>query len=162
MRIGAVPDLSLRHIKKWQSENVYQFTVYEKTREEYSCFCTPECARSIDEYLAYRTRVGESLGPDSPLIRDDFDPLDKSSVCSPRRTTVPSLRSHISRLAIAAGIREKSNSRKRKEIMILHSMRKFYNTQLVKADVNFIVKEMLLGHAVRLDSVYFTLRMRIY
>ena len=37
MRIGAIPDLKLKHL----SGN--KITVYENTKEEYYTFCTPEC-----------------------------------------------------------------------------------------------------------------------
>jgi hypothetical protein len=49
--------------------NLYQITVYAGYEEEYICFCTPEAAKVIDEYLAYRERAGESLVPTSPLFR---------------------------------------------------------------------------------------------
>lgn len=54
MRIGAVSGLSLKHLRKWKDEGVYRFTVYEKSKEEYTCFCTPEYATEIDAYLDYR------------------------------------------------------------------------------------------------------------
>ena len=41
MRIGAIPDLKLKHL----SGN--KITVYENTKEEYYTFCTPECSTII-------------------------------------------------------------------------------------------------------------------
>jgi hypothetical protein len=39
-------------------------------------FCTPECAKAIDDYLDYRRRCGEKLTPESPFIREQFDRSD--------------------------------------------------------------------------------------
>jgi integrase len=47
MRIGAVPALRLEHLTKIEKYNLYQFTVYAGYKEEYICFCTPECAKAI-------------------------------------------------------------------------------------------------------------------
>lgn len=56
MRVGAVPDLRLKHLIKVEEFNLYQITVYENTKEEYYCFCSPECASAIDSYIAYRNQ----------------------------------------------------------------------------------------------------------
>ena len=82
MRIGALPELRLRHLKKVPLDNdssqnsIYQVSVYENTKSEYSTFTTTECAKAIDSYLEYRKRSGEggspardSLSPDAPLMR---------------------------------------------------------------------------------------------
>lgn len=155
MRIGAVPDLNIRHLKKWESDGVYQFIVYERSREEYTTFCTPECAKEIDAYLEYRKRFGETITPESPLIRDDFDAEDVNGANCPKRVTHAALRSNFSRLLVKTGLRTKANTRARKDVMILHSMRKYCNTHLVKAGLNSIIKEMLIGHSVKLDDAYF-------
>jgi integrase len=54
MRIGAIPDLKLKHLTKVDEFNIYQIMVYENTKEEYYCFCSAECASAIDSYVAYR------------------------------------------------------------------------------------------------------------
>ena len=56
LRIGAVADLQLRHLKKIPEYSLYQITIYEGTKEEYFTFTTPEAAGAIDVYLDYRTR----------------------------------------------------------------------------------------------------------
>src|SRR3954453_10847126 len=73
MRIGAVPDLKLKHLTKVNNYNLYQITVYQNTKDEYYCFSSPECATAVDSYIAYRERCYEKIGPDSPLIREQFD-----------------------------------------------------------------------------------------
>ena len=54
MRIGAIPDLKLKHV----SDN--KITVYENTKEEYYTFRTPECSTIIQQYLDYRIRSGKN------------------------------------------------------------------------------------------------------
>jgi integrase len=66
-RVGAIPDLKKKHLKR--IGDLYQFTFYEGYREEYITFCTPECAKAIDDYLAYRERAGEVITDESYLIR---------------------------------------------------------------------------------------------
>jgi integrase len=74
MRIGAIPDLKLKHV----SGN--KITVYKNTIEEYYTFITGECRQVLDAYLDYRTRSGEKLNPDSPLVRKQFDINDLEQV----------------------------------------------------------------------------------
>ena len=44
MRLGAVSELKLRHLKKIpEPYNLYRITIYENSREEYLTYCIPEC-----------------------------------------------------------------------------------------------------------------------
>src|SRR5205823_14069306 len=43
----------------------------------------------------------------------------------------------------------------RKNVKLTSGFRKYFNTQLVYADVNSKVKEMLMGHSLGLDDNYF-------
>jgi hypothetical protein len=72
IRIGALPILRLSDLKKMKG--LYQFIIYSNSpNQRYITYCTPECAKAVDEYLAYRKRFGEKITPDSYLIRKDFD-----------------------------------------------------------------------------------------
>jgi len=71
IRIGSLPELRLRHLEK--IDNIYKFTIYENSNEEYIAFCTPECADAIESYLQMRRRFGENVTSDSLLIREQFD-----------------------------------------------------------------------------------------
>ena len=89
MRVGALPRLMLKHLKKRTINEtaetyVYQITVYANSpKSRYITFCTPECAMAIDSYLEMRQRHGESslkrdkngnwVPDDTPLIRRQFD-----------------------------------------------------------------------------------------
>jgi integrase len=65
-RIGSL------NLKLEKKDDVYKFTLYENTNDEYFTFCSPECATYIDSYLEYRTRSGEKLTKESFLIREQF------------------------------------------------------------------------------------------
>lgn len=85
VRLGAIPLLRLRNLTKIEKYNLYQISVYEKSKKSnYKTFCTPECATVIDTYLQYRKHAGETLKPESPLIREQFNPSDSFKVNNPK------------------------------------------------------------------------------
>ena len=73
MRRGALPRLRLRDIERIDKYNLYKFTVYKNESESYITYCTPECTKLIDEYIQYRSSLGEKLNPNTPLFRQIFD-----------------------------------------------------------------------------------------
>lgn len=87
MRIGAIPGLSIGSLHRIETANLYRITVYERTKDQYFAFCTPECAIAIDDYLEYRKRYGKVLKPAAPLIREQFDKKDSFAVQHPRRNS---------------------------------------------------------------------------
>ncbi|MDP9304779.1 MAG: site-specific integrase [Thermoproteota archaeon] len=66
MRIGALQTLKVDELEK--IDDIYKINVYSGDKEEYFTFCTPECAREIENYLEYRKRRGEKINGDSYLI----------------------------------------------------------------------------------------------
>jgi hypothetical protein len=162
MRIGAIPYLKLRHLTKIQNFSLYQITVYENTKDEYYCFCSPECASAIDSYLAYRERCYEKISPESPLVREQFDRYNPDKARNPRHLPLSTLDFHIRELLIAAGIQTvehltetKTNGRLRKEVKASHGFRKFATTNMIRAKVNPEAREMLLGHSIGLSDSYY-------
>ena len=105
MRVGAIPGLKLKHLTKVNDDyNLYQITVYENTNEEYYCFCSPECAIAIDSYMAYRARCYEKIGPESPLIREQFDRYNPDKARNPRHLSLNKLGFLMRELLVASGI----------------------------------------------------------
>lgn len=51
MRIGAIAPLQVKHLEKKDDYGAYKFIVYENTKDEYTCFCFPECASYLYSYL---------------------------------------------------------------------------------------------------------------
>jgi integrase len=153
MRIGALPDLRVRHLKKWREYGIYQITVYEGTTSEYTALTTPEIAQAIDDYLEYRKRCGEDLTSDAPLVREQFALKDAND---PKSMTLGAFYTAMKRPVIDSGVREPShNVHKRREIMLFHGFRKYVNTVMNQAGVKPVIKEMLLGHSVGLEASYY-------
>jgi integrase len=151
IRIGALPELRLKHLKKMG--NLYQFTIYENEEEEYITFCTPECATAIDNYLAYRKRSGEVITQESYLIRNEFDSEDLEQV---RSNSAPisssTIRNVMSKLLIKAGLRKlehEVDTTHRKQIPIDHGYRMFFTSQLVNAKLQPELRWLLEGHALK-------------
>jgi integrase len=163
MRIGAIPGLKLKHLTKVGDYNLYQITVYENTKDEYYCFCSPECATAIDSYITYRKRCYEKVGPESPLIREQFDRDNPDKARKPRLLPLNTLNVLIRELLIVAGIRsvehltetQTSSGRLRKEVRASHGFRKFVTTNMIRAKVNPEAREMLLGHSIGLSDSYY-------
>lgn len=160
MRIGALPGLKLKHLKETQY-SVYQITIYEGTSNEYVTFCTPECARAIREYFEFRTRCGEKLTSDSPVIREQFPRNDQFRAVRGRHVSQSTIMNTIKGILQDAGLRSTSPSleggktRKRNEVMQIHGLRKFYDTATTQAGVHPLYVEMLLGHDIHLKGSYF-------
>jgi integrase len=160
MRIGALPGLKLKHLKETKY-NVYQIAIYEGTSSEYVTFCTPECARAMREYFEFRTRCGEKLVPDSPVIREQFPRNDQFRAVRGRHISQTTIMNTIKEVLRDAGLRsvspslEGSKMRKRYEVMQIHGLRKFYDTATTQAGVHPLYVEMLLGHDIQLKGSYF-------
>jgi integrase len=162
VRIGSIPSLTLKHLHRLEEYNLYQVTIYENTNDEYFCFTTPECASAIDSYLAYRSRCGEKLAADSPLIREQFDPKDSLSIRRARplaRSTIMGLLSDIITKSGIQTIKHRTEisdrGRERKETARAHAFRKFATTNMVRAKVNPEIREMMLGHSIGLSNSYY-------
>jgi site-specific recombinase XerD len=90
MRIGAVPDLKIKHLRKIPQHGIYRIIVYAGwTDDEYICFTTPEATKAIDTYLEYRRRYGEKLelDADAPLFREQFDNTDLFAIRHPKQAS---------------------------------------------------------------------------
>ena len=163
-RIGAIPNLrlsALKHIEKYQ---LYQITFYEHSKKDaYYSFCTPECAKYINQYLDYRKRCGEKLNDKSPLIRDDFIMDDLLHIENPRTLVLGAYIMHLRNILVKTGLRtiipvtesDTAWKRQRKEIAQNHGFRKFTHTTMANARINPEIREMLLGHSIGLSGAYY-------
>ncbi|MDQ6862334.1 MAG: tyrosine-type recombinase/integrase [Thermoproteota archaeon] len=159
MRLAALPALKIGDLTG--IDQLYQITVYQGYKEEYITFCTPECRNVIYSYLLYRRRCGEEIKSDAPLIREQFDATDSFRVKHPKHVSLKTIAKILRQKAIQAGMRKvdhignNEGSKMRKDIPLIHGFRKFFNTALMNADVNLSFKELLMGHSVKLDDVYY-------
>ena len=60
IRVGAIPDLKIKHVRKLDKLVLYRLLIYERTLQEYITYTTPEFAAAFDEYLDERRRFGGS------------------------------------------------------------------------------------------------------
>jgi integrase len=154
VRIRAVVDLKLEDLTNIPDHDLYQVKVYSGSKQSYLTYCTPEAAKALITYLSYRERYGEKLTPKSPVFRDQFDRNDPSSVHNVKPLKLRALEGLISRAIEKSGIRtverqtelhNNEHGKIRKNVKLTSGFRKYFNTQLVYADVNLKVKEMLMG-----------------
>ncbi|MGB6671339.1 MAG: site-specific integrase [Candidatus Nitrosopolaris sp.] len=164
IRLAALPSLKVKHIFPLSPDaSIYRLTIYEKSREEYITFCTPECTKALNAYLEYRERSGEKLETNSPLIREQFNRNDIINVKHPKHITKSTLSKLVGEKLRQAGIRDLHHSienvgdraKNRKDVPLIHGFRKFFNTALMNADVHPSFKKLLMGHSVQLDEVYY-------
>ena len=154
MRVGAIPLLKIGDLEK--IDGLYRITVYAGTADEYQTYCTPECAMVINSYLAYRERRGEDISnKQAPLIREQFD---TDSAKKPRQVSLATINYLVREILIDAGIRKNGHDMHvRHEVAGNHGFRKWYNTQMIRANVKPLIKEILLGHktSIGLEASYY-------
>jgi integrase len=157
IRMGAIPILKLRNLTRIEKYNLYQLTVYEKSKKSnYKTFCSLECSSIIDTYLNYRKHAGEELKSESPLIREQFNPSDKFKVNNPKSISSGLIKYLVNEvLTKYSTLKEKIEydyENKRKKIgknnstALTHSLPKFFDTECRKAGVYPDIVELLMGH----------------
>ena len=147
IRVGAIQTLKVKSIKRLDSE-VGIVTVYPESKGSvYTTLVTPEFWASLDEYLKYRKSQGEKITDESWLIRDKFATFsNKTNRAIP--PSVKSINKQMRFLLRKAGLPFE-------DLQPDHSLRKFFNTALMNSDVAYTFKELLMGHSVKLDNVYY-------
>ena len=159
MRIGAVTELKLKHLKEIDKEKIYKITVYEKSKDEYYTFCSFECASIIKSYLDFRKKSGEILEKESYLIREQFDINDFEQIRKKsRKISMQTIKNNVIVLLRKAGLREIDHNYEfgnRNRIPMSHGFRKFWMNQAVKSKMPAEQREMLLGHKIGLASAYY-------
>jgi hypothetical protein len=141
---------------------LYQITIYENTSSEYYVFTTPECASAIDSYLEYRERYNEKLGPNSQLIREQFNRKDSLLTRNPKPLRYHNLAYILTDILVKAGIQtidhiteSKLNGRIRKDVARAHGFRKLTETSFIRSKVGAEARELLMGHSIGLCDAYY-------
>ena len=86
LRISGIPKLKKCHLKEMYTstgEKTYGIQIYAESSEDYFTPCSPECASMIDLYLEERSKDGEIIKHDSPLIRDLYNSLSIKHAAKP-------------------------------------------------------------------------------
>ena len=127
MRIGALPNLSCKHLKK--KGDLYKIDVYneQKGKGQYYTFCTPEATKAIDAYLEFRQRCGEKITSNSPLFRKEFDiEFHEQARNDIQLWSKGSIVQALRKLSILNGLLIVDHVKhRRKEVKLSHGFRKF-------------------------------------
>jgi integrase len=164
VRIRAIVDIKLEDLTNIPNHDIYRLKVYSDSKQSYPVFITPEASKAINTYLGYRERYGEKLTSKSPLFRDQFDRNDPDSIHNVKPLKLRALERLISRTIEKSGLRtvqrqtelqHSEHGKIRKDVRLTSGFRKFFDTQLIYADVRPAIKEMFMGHSIGYDDNYF-------
>jgi site-specific recombinase XerD len=143
MRVGALPVLRIGDIKKFEEHDLYLIWVYNNSRKDrYYTFCSVECAHAVDDYLAYRKRLGEEIKDSNPLIRNKVTADNPFVVKASKFIKVRSIQLIVKKLQKEAGIVLKD----KKDIANCHGFRNAYISILDRTGVQYSTREYLSGH----------------
>jgi len=162
VRVGAIPSLRIKDLTPIDKYGIYRIDVYKKSKSKYYTFCTPECRKEIDNYLQWRSRIGERpLKPDSPLFRKSFEKTDPFRVNNPQFLTTGTIQWMLQQLLTETGIRqvqpvtETENVKKRRtDRMQAYGFRKWFDTTATHAGISPLYVDLLMGHSHDADLKY--------
>ena len=147
IRVGAIKSLRMKHLKKLKEE-IGILTVYAESKDDkYNTLITPECIAAIEAYLQYRKKQCGKITDDSYIIRDKFATFSKRTNRS-KPLSENTINKQMKHLLRKAGLSYE-------ELQPDHGLRRFFNTTLMNSDVTYSFKELMMGHSVKLDDVYY-------
>jgi len=123
--------------------------VYRGDPESYWTFITPEACQTLENYReVWKGDVGRNPFPDEPLIKSVRYPVV-------RRLNAYGIRRRIQKIVTKTGLRPPlKEGQKRHEIPLDHGFRKYFNTMMRRAKVNYLDKEDMMGHSTGLEKHY--------
>jgi len=123
--------------------------VYRGDPEEYWTFITPEACNALATYKKeWKSRFLNYPRDDDPLIASTRHD-------TPIRLHKKGVRARVNKIVTKIGLREPLEKGKRRhEIMLDHGFRKYFNTMMRRAKVNYLDKEDMMGHKVGLERHY--------
>jgi integrase len=147
-RVGAWDWLRMRDIT-FQDNGIARVVIYRGEPEEYVTFISKEAVDKLKEYIAFRERAGEKIGPDSPVLRDEWNTANKGDATKPKPMNAKNVRNTMGRIWIKAGVRSPTGSggRKRQEFQQSHALRKHFETQAARGIMQPLAIEALKGKA---------------
>jgi len=123
--------------------------IYRGDPESYFTFITPEACKALDLYREnWKADIGRYPKPDDPLIKSIRFPVI-------RRLNQKGVRKRIDKIVSDIGLRPTLPiGKKRHEVQLDHGFRKYFNTMLRRAKVDYLDKEDMMGHKVGLEKHY--------
>jgi integrase-like protein len=149
MRVGAIKSLKIKHLTRLHEQNnIGILSVYPESKDDrYNAIITPECMAALDDYIDYMRKQHEKITDESYIIRDKFATFSKNTNRSKPLAEL-TINKQMKFLLRKAGLPYE-------QLQPDHSFRKFFNTCLMNSNVAYSFKELLMGHSVKLDDVYY-------
>jgi len=149
VRIGAIPDLKLKHLFEMPM-GCKSVLIYEDSTEEYYTFLTPEASKILDDHVEKRRKDGEYISEDSPVIRTNY----RLGIEKAKPMTVKAIQGVLWRCVNQANV-SRSRKGKRFSKQNAHGFRKRFNTILkLNREINPNIIEKMMGHQKGLDGAY--------
>ena len=123
--------------------------IYRGDPESYWTFITPEACNALELYMeSWKADIGRYPKPEEPLIKSVKFPTI-------RRLNQKGVRKRIEKIVCKIGLRPPLPPNKRRhEVKLDHGFRKYFNTMLRRAKVDYLDKEDMMGHKVGLERHY--------
>ncbi len=123
--------------------------VYRGDPEHYWTFITPEACRMLEQYKElWKSQTGKYPEPNDPLLK-----VTKQRKVV--RLEFAGVKRRLDRIVKKIGLRASLPPGKRRyEVQLSHGFRKYFNTMMRRAGVNFLDKEDMMGHSVGLERHY--------
>ena len=123
--------------------------VYRGDPESYWTFVTPEACQTLEHYRdIWKSKSLSYPLPDDPLIRAVRYPVV-------RRLNAFGVKRRLQKIVAKIGLRPPlKEGQKRHEIPLDHGFRKYFNTMMRRAKVNYLDKEDMMGHSTGLEKHY--------
>lgn len=153
LRVGAFAGLKIKHVEPIERGGkvlAARVKVYPGSREEYSCFVSPEAWGALESYTAHRRENGEKITGESPVLRNRYGDGDAGKAVVP--ITPKALTRLLEHRYRRVGLR--TEKKKRHEFARAHGFRKFFKSRAEQAMKPLNV-EMLLGHETGLAGRYY-------
>jgi len=123
--------------------------IYANDQEEYWTHITPETCKYMELYAEkWKKDIGEYPKKDQPLLK-------AVKYLTIHRLNSIGVKKRIEKLAKSIGMRQSlPEGKKRYDVPLDHGFRKYFNTMMRRAKVNFLDKEDMMGHKVGLERHY--------
>ena len=123
--------------------------IYANDEEQYWTHITPEACKYLELYMEkWNSDIGDYPKKDQPLLKAVKYPTI-------HRLSSNGVKKRIEKLVKSIGMRQSlSEDKKRYEVPLDHGFRKYFNTMMRRAKVNYLDKEDMMGHKVGLERHY--------
>jgi len=125
----------------------------DSDKHHYYVPLSPEAMAQIDISRQFRIAKGEKVTLDSPLVRDK---LPKNEPLSNRINRPKAVKAHTIRLRMVKLIQDAGLPID--QLAPDHSFRYLFNNCLMNSDCKWEMKELMMGHKVRMDFFYYDKR----